>query len=45
MLTGEPTPVAKAAGDAVIGASMNRSGSFTFRVSRVGGRHGAGPDR
>ncbi|MCP9777405.1 MULTISPECIES: copper-translocating P-type ATPase [unclassified Cyanobium] len=36
MLTGEPTPVAKAAGDAVIGASMNRSGSFTFRVSRVG---------
>ncbi|WP_259721076.1 copper-translocating P-type ATPase [Synechococcus sp. CS-1328] len=37
MLTGEPTPVAKAPGDAVIGASMNRSGSFTFRVSRVGG--------
>ncbi|MEB3208798.1 MAG: copper-translocating P-type ATPase [Synechococcus sp.] len=36
MLTGEPTPVAKATGDAVIGASMNRSGSFTFRVSRVG---------
>lgn len=36
MLTGEPTPVAKAEGDAVIGASMNRSGSFTFRVSRVG---------
>ena len=36
MLTGEPTPVAKAAGDAVIGASMNRSGSLTFRVSRVG---------
>ena len=36
MLTGEPTPVAKAAGDAVIGASINRSGSFTFRVSRVG---------
>ena len=37
MLTGEPTPMSKAAGDAVIGASMNRSGSFTFRVSRVGG--------
>jgi Cu+-exporting ATPase len=36
MLTGEPTPVAKAAGDAVIGASMNRNGSFSFRVSRVG---------
>jgi len=37
MLTGEPTPVAKAAGDSVIGASLNRSGSFSFRVSRVGG--------
>ncbi|MEA5475767.1 copper-translocating P-type ATPase [Synechococcus sp. CCY9201] len=37
MLTGEPTPVAKAPGDEVIGASMNRSGSFTFRASRVGG--------
>ena len=36
MLTGEPTPIAKASGDAVIGASMNRSGSFSFRVSRVG---------
>ncbi|PZV02788.1 copper-translocating P-type ATPase [Cyanobium sp. ULC084] len=37
MLTGEPTPVEKAPGDSVIGASMNRSGSFSFRVSRVGG--------
>ena len=37
MLTGEPTPVAKGPGDPVIGASMNRSGSFVFRVSRVGG--------
>jgi Cu+-exporting ATPase len=37
MLTGEPTPIAKASGDSVIGASMNRSGSFTFRVSRIGG--------
>ncbi len=36
MLTGEPTPVAKAPGDTVIGASMNRSGSFRFRVTRVG---------
>ncbi len=36
MLTGEPTPVAKGPGDAVIGASINRSGSFRFRVSRVG---------
>jgi len=37
MLTGEPTAVAKGVGDAVIGASMNRNGSFSFRVSRVGG--------
>ncbi|MCT4366343.1 MULTISPECIES: copper-translocating P-type ATPase [Synechococcaceae] len=37
MLTGEPTPVAKASGDEVIGASLNRSGSFIFRVTRIGG--------
>jgi len=37
MLTGEPTAVAKGVGDVVIGASMNRSGSFLFRASRVGG--------
>lgn len=36
MLTGEPTPVAKGPGNGVIGASMNRSGSFSFRVTRVG---------
>ena len=36
MLTGEATPVAKAVGDPVIGASLNRSGSFTLRVTRVG---------
>ncbi len=36
MLTGEPTPVEKGPGDSVIGASMNRSGSFSFRVSHVG---------
>jgi Cu+-exporting ATPase len=36
MLTGEPTPVAKAPGDTVIGASINRSGSFSFRVNRIG---------
>jgi Cu+-exporting ATPase len=36
MLTGEATAVAKAPGDQVIGASLNRSGSFSFRVSRVG---------
>ena len=36
MLSGEPTPVAKAPGDTVIGASINRSGSFSFRVNRIG---------
>ncbi|MEB3263042.1 MAG: HAD-IC family P-type ATPase, partial [Synechococcus sp.] len=36
MLTGEPLPIEKGPGDAVIGASLNRSGSFTFRVSQVG---------
>ncbi len=36
MLTGEPMPVAKAPGDEVIGATMNTTGSFTFRATRVG---------
>jgi P-type Cu+ transporter len=37
MLTGEPTPVPKGEGDAVIGATINRNGAFRFRVSHVGG--------
>ena len=37
MLTGEPIPVPKAAGDRVIGATLNRNGAFRFRVERVGG--------
>jgi len=37
MLTGEPMPVAKKAGDAVIGATLNRNGAFRFRVSHLGG--------
>src|SRR3989442_8747522 len=36
MLTGEPLPVAKKIGDEVIGATVNRSGSITFRATRVG---------
>jgi Cu+-exporting ATPase len=36
MLTGEPIPVEKAAGDEVFGATMNTTGSFSFRASRVG---------
>ena len=36
MLTGEAMPVAKAPGDHVTGATLNASGSFTFRATRVG---------
>src|SRR5262249_1970045 len=36
MLTGESLPVEKAPGDAVVGGSVNRTGSFTFRATRVG---------
>jgi Cu+-exporting ATPase len=36
MLTGEPLPVAKAPGDAVIGATMNGSGSLVIVAGRVG---------
>src|SRR5437899_2623692 len=36
MLTGEPMPVAKRIGDEVIGATLNTTGSITFRATRVG---------
>jgi len=36
MLTGESIPVEKHAGDAVIGATMNKLGSFSFRATKVG---------
>jgi len=36
MLTGEPIPVAKRAGDAVTGGTLNGSGAFVFRATRVG---------
>jgi P-type Cu+ transporter len=36
MLTGESVPVEKHVGDEVVGATINRSGSFTFRATRVG---------
>ena len=35
-LTGESIPVEKTAGDAVNAATVNRTGSFTFRATRVG---------
>jgi Cu+-exporting ATPase len=36
MLTGEGLPVEKGPGDEVVGATINRTGSFTFRATRVG---------
>jgi Cu+-exporting ATPase len=36
MLTGESMPVAKEAGTEVFAATMNRTGSFTFRATRIG---------
>jgi len=36
MITGESIPVEKNAGDEVIGATMNKNGSFTFRALKVG---------
>ncbi len=36
MLTGESMPVAKKPGDTVVGASINKSGSFRYRATKVG---------
>ena len=36
MVTGESLPVEKGAGDTVIGATVNKTGSFQFRATRVG---------
>jgi Cu+-exporting ATPase len=36
MITGEPLPVTKRAGDRVIGATLNTTGSLTMRSERVG---------
>ncbi len=36
MLTGESMPVEKAAGSAVIGGTINRTGLFRFKATRVG---------
>jgi Cu+-exporting ATPase len=36
MLTGESLPVEKAPGDTVIGATLNKTGSFVFRATKVG---------
>jgi Cu+-exporting ATPase len=36
MVTGEPMPAQKKVGDAVVAATINTSGSFTFKVTKVG---------
>jgi Cu+-exporting ATPase len=37
MMTGEPLPVAKNAGDGVTGGTINGNGSFVMKAERVGG--------
>ena len=37
MLTGESLPVRKAAGDRVIGGTINRTGAFRYRATTLGG--------
>jgi P-type Cu+ transporter len=36
MVTGEPIPVSKGPGDTVIGATINQTGAFRFRATKVG---------
>jgi Cu+-exporting ATPase len=36
MITGESIPVDKAKGDTVVGATMNKSGTFTYKATKVG---------
>lgn len=36
MITGEPIPVSKGVGDEVIGATINKSGSFRMEATKVG---------
>ena len=36
MLTGEPMPLEKSAGDQVTGGTINKTGSFLFQATRVG---------
>jgi heavy metal translocating P-type ATPase len=36
MITGEPVPVQKTQGAEVVGGTINKTGSFTFRATRIG---------
>ncbi len=37
MVTGESMPVDKTKDDAVVGSTMNKTGSFTFKTTKIGG--------
>lgn len=37
MITGEPVPVSKSPGSAVVGGTVNQKGAFVFRTTAVGG--------
>ncbi|MFC0225485.1 heavy metal translocating P-type ATPase [Serratia aquatilis] len=36
MITGEPVPVSKGVGAAVVGGTINKTGAFSFRVTKIG---------
>jgi Cu+-exporting ATPase len=36
MITGEPVPVQKGIGAAVVGGTINKTGAFSFRVTKIG---------
>jgi P-type Cu+ transporter len=36
MITGEPVPASKSEGDSVVGGTINKTGSFSFRATKVG---------
>ncbi|MGI0526664.1 heavy metal translocating P-type ATPase [Rhizobium giardinii] len=36
MISGEPLPVKKSAGDDVVGGTINKTGSFTFEATKIG---------
>ena len=37
MVTGEPMPIQKKVGDSVVAATLNTTGAFTFKATKVGG--------
>ncbi|MFA5773535.1 MAG: heavy metal translocating P-type ATPase [Candidatus Paceibacterota bacterium] len=36
MITGESMPIDKTSGDTVVGATMNKTGTFTFKATKIG---------